>query len=97
MPVGQLPPDAVPFSRTPDFTETSIPPGLLSGHQTGDGVWGRIEVLEGALTYRILTPSPQEMLLVPGHDGIVEPVVPHEVAPRGPVRFFVEFYRIPHP
>ena len=34
-----------------------------------------------------------EHVLEPGRDGIVEPQVPHEVEPLGPVRFYVEFLR----
>jgi tellurite resistance-related uncharacterized protein len=80
--------------RTDVFTETTIPPGLLRNHQTRDGVWGRIVVLEGALRYTVLEPTATETRLVPGRAGIVEPTVPHQVAPIGPVRFYVEFLRV---
>ena len=38
-------------------------------------------------------PERSEQLLVPGSDGIVTPEQRHEVEPRGPVRFYVEFLR----
>lgn len=88
-----LPPGLVAYKRTPEFDETSVPPGLLSAHTTKAGVWALIHVLEGELTYRILEPAPEEISLVPTLRGVVEPEVPHEVAPRGHVRFFVEFWR----
>ncbi len=90
-----LPTAAVPYRRTPEFNETSVPAALLRRHDTKPGVWGRIEVLEGELIYRILEPAIEEHLLQPGVDGVVEPGVPHEVEPRGAVRFFVEFARVP--
>lgn len=80
------------YSRTPDFTEATVPKGLLRGHQTKEGAWAKIEVLEGQLLYRILEPDVEEIMLSPGTPGIVEPAIAHEVTPQGPVNFFVEFY-----
>lgn len=90
-----LPNDACGYQQTPEFTETTIPAGLLRRHSTKPGVWGRIHLLEGILQYRILEPVVEELELKPGLDGIVEPEVPHEVEPVGRVRFFVEFLKIP--
>ena len=92
-----LPPDVRAYKRTPTFTEATVPAGLLREHNTKAGVWGRICVEAGTLRYRILSPEPEEHLLDPGSAGIVEPEVPHEVEPIGPVRFFVEFFREPSP
>jgi len=88
-----LPKSLVPYKRTPDFTEETVPAGLLRRHTTKAGVWGRICVLEGELLYRILEPTFEHHVLEPGCDGVVEPNVPHEVEPEGPVRFYVEFLR----
>lgn len=88
-----LPPDVLPYQRTREFTESTIPSGLRSRHTTKAGVWGRIRVLEGTLRYRILEPTAEEHVLSPDLCGIVEPEVPHEVEPLGRVRFFVEFLR----
>lgn len=98
---GQAAPPAVPasavaYSKTPTFTETTVPAGLLKVHNTKPGVWGRIHVQAGELIYRITDPRrpPYETVLTAdGPPGVVEPTVLHEVAPRGPVRFFVEFLR----
>jgi tellurite resistance-related uncharacterized protein len=42
-----IPGNVVSYKKTPEFDETSIPKGLLKAHQTKDGVWGKIVVLEG--------------------------------------------------
>lgn len=90
-----LPVTVAPFRCTPEFTEATVPNGLLHRHTTQPGVWALITVLEGALTYRILEPHVEEHTLSPGHQGVVEPTVPHEVVPAAGVRFQVEFYREP--
>jgi tellurite resistance-related uncharacterized protein len=90
-----LPPDAEPYHRSAEFTEETVPDGLLHSHTTKAGVWGRIVVLEGSLRYRVLEPTRSETTLDPGSHGIIEPQVPHEVEPLGAVRFFVEFLRCP--
>src|SRR5262245_31132175 len=88
-----LPADVVPYRRTAEFSESTVPAALLQHHATKAGVWGRIHVVAGALRYRILGPEPEEHVLTPEHSGVVEPEVPHEVAPVGPVRFYVEFLK----
>ena len=83
------------YKSTSEFTESSIPAGLLRSHATAPGVWGRIDVIEGALLYRLLEPAHEEHLLTPGAAGIIEPGMKHEVAVNGPVRFCVQFHRLP--
>lgn len=89
----RLPPNVAPYKRTPEFDETTLPAGLRRAHTTKAGVWGRICVLEGQLIYRINEPEPEEHLLEPGKDGVVEPKIPHEVEPVGRMRMVVEFWR----
>jgi len=50
--------------------------------------------LDGALTYRILEPQVEEVLLSPGNCGVIEPTIKHELVPQPGVRFYVEFYRV---
>jgi tellurite resistance-related uncharacterized protein len=93
-----LPADITSYARTAEFTETTVPAGLLRSHTTKAGAWGLIHVLEGRLAYRITDPrrAPLETILSPdGAPGVVEPTVLHEVQPLGPVRFYVEFLRAP--
>lgn len=89
-------PDLTPYKRTAEFTEATIPAGLLRAHSTKEGVWGRIHILEGRLAYRVADPRrpASEQVLAPGMDpGLIEPTILHEVEPLGPVRFYVEFLR----
>lgn len=88
-----LPANVVPYKRTDEFTELSVPSGLLKAHNTKSGVWGKIIVVAGSLTYRILDPAIEEVQLSPERDGIIEPAIKHEVVPTPGVRFYVEFYR----
>jgi tellurite resistance-related uncharacterized protein len=97
LPMKALPHDVLAYKRTPEFTEQSVPAGLLHSHSTKAGVWGKIVIVEGALTYRILEPAVEELLLTPESPGVVEPTVKHEVAPHGGVKFYVEFYRTTPP
>jgi len=91
--MAALPEGVAPYRKTPVFTETTIPAGLLRSHSTAAGVWGLIHVLEGRLRYRVIEAG-EERVLEPGAPpGVVEPTVTHEVAPLGPVRFYVEFHR----
>ena len=93
----QIPSDAVAYQRTAEFTEHTVPAGLLRNHNTKTGVWGRIVISEGSLLYRIAGTDTEETVLHAGLDGVVEPGVLHEVALLGPVRFHVEFLRVPTP
>ena len=89
----QLPGGVAPYKRTPEFNEKSVPNGLLHAHQTKEGVWGKIVVLEGELQYLINEPEKEVLILDENIYGVVEPTVLHEVKPLGKVRFYVEFYR----
>jgi len=80
------------MKRTPEFNENSIPKGLLKAHTTKAGVWGKIVILEGILQYKINKPKEETIMLDVVKFGVVEPTIPHQVKPMGPVRFYVEFY-----
>ncbi len=88
-----LPNDVSPYKRTPEFTEDTVPAGLLRAHQTKDSVWAKIVVLEGKLQYTINEPEKEVTVLDSNTFGVIEPRVLHEVKPLGPVRFYVEFHR----
>ncbi len=88
-----LPAQALSYKRTPEFTNETVPKGLLRAHQTKEGTWGKIVVLEGQLRYRILEPDLELLDLSAENYGVVEPTILHEVEPLGEVRFYVEFYR----
>lgn len=88
-----LPDNVSPYKKTPEFTELTVPAGLLGDHQTKNGVWGKIVILEGNLEYTILEPEKEIIHLDPKIFGVVEPTVLHFVKPLGQVRFYVEFHR----
>ncbi len=87
-----LPAEVSAYKRTPEFDEQTVPAGLLRAHTTKPGVWARIVVLEGSLLYRVPGRG-LALTLDVSRVGVVEPEVPHEVEPRGHVRFYVEFLR----
>ena len=74
-PASALPGGLSAYKRTPEFTEHTVPKGLLHAHSTKAGVWGRICVTSGELEYRVVDPArrPRELRLSRGTDGIVEP------------------------
>ena len=84
-----LPDGLIPSRRTPDFTETTVPAGLLKDHKTRPGVWGVIHVASGRLLYTIPSRD-EEIELHTGVKDIVEPDVLHCVRPLGAVTFHVE-------
>lgn len=89
----ELPNDVVAYKKTPEFTEATVPLGLLRDHQTKAGVWGEIVILAGCLDYTITEPEIERVTLRAGQKGVIEPRILHRVTPLGSVRFYVEFSR----
>ena len=92
MPLAKLPAGLVGIAARRFSIRTRFRRGLRREHRTAAGVWGLIAVLEGRLRFRPLRPI-GETVLTPDTPMAVAPQEPHEVAPDGPVRFYVEFYR----
>ncbi|MEM7196553.1 MAG: DUF1971 domain-containing protein [Pseudomonadota bacterium] len=88
-----LPDYVTAYRRTPDFTDESVPKGLLNDHNTAEGVWGKIVILEGELEYTIQEPDVEVLVLTPQRHGVVEPEIRHHIKPLGAVLFYVEFHR----
>jgi len=88
-----IPKNVKAYKQTPEFTEKTVPKGLLNSHQTKESSWAKIVILEGELLYRILDPMIEEVRLTTEIFGVVEPTILHEVELVGEVRFYVEFYR----
>ena len=89
----QLPENVVAYQHTPEFTNSTIPAGLLRAHSTKAGVWGLIVLLEGSLMYRIPEPNREEIRLSVERLGVIDPMIRHEVEAIQPVVFYVEFHR----
>ena len=83
------------YSETPVFTQDTVPEKLTSVHDTKQGVWGKLIVLEGEIDYIVPGPPSACQRITPSNYGVIEPAVPHCVELIGPVRFKVEFYRDP--
>lgn len=81
------------YKSTAEFTETTVPAALQRDHTTAAGVWAKINVLEGSLTYCITEPAAERHVLTVGDEGIIESQMKHFVEVNGPVRFQVDFYR----
>src|SRR5918993_1179070 len=90
----EMPDDFKAYRKTAEFNERTLPQSLRREHSTKPGVWAKIQVIEGKLTYRIDTLG-AEFELSPAMPGIVIPEARHHVEPIGSVRFFVEFYQRP--
>ena len=91
---GQLPPGLEWDRTTDEFTDTSVPAGLLRAHRVARGVWGRLQVLEGSLRFVWEDTTAGEPLdLVAGDSLVIPPATPHRVEPGPGRRFAVEFHR----
>lgn len=88
----QMPSNVTHYKTTPIFDQTTIPTGLLNNHNTKEGVWGKIVIVEGTLLYSI-DETHEEILLDSHSYGVVEPKVRHHVKAIGNVKFCVEFYK----
>ena len=85
---------AEPYRSTPIFDENTLPDALRNRHQTKEGVWGLIRVLEGALNLTYVEPH-SETVLTPGSPGLVAPQQIHFVTALEPMRMRVDFYNEP--
>jgi tellurite resistance-related uncharacterized protein len=97
-PALTLPEDVRAYHRTPEFTEATVPAGLLKSHATKAGTWGLIHILAGELQLRITDErrrSAEFRLSAWTIPGVIEPTILHAVRPLGRVRFYVEFLRTP--
>jgi tellurite resistance-related uncharacterized protein len=90
----ELPEGFVAWRATPLYTHETVPAALTTDHRTKPATWAKIIVLEGALRYQV-PPLGRTFVLDCAHPGIVLPEVEHRVAPLGPLRFYLEFYRAP--
>lgn len=87
-----LPANVQKYRETNEFNQNTVPKGLLADHNTADGVWGVLRVLEGHLLY---TRKNQPAISVTPHmPSVIFPKEKHHITCDTPVRFKVEFYRV---
>lgn len=87
-----LPHGLLAYKRTPEFTQETVPAGLLRDHTTKAGTWALIHVLEGELLYVVPSTGLEQVLTPALPPGVVVPQQLHSVKPLGAVRFYVEFH-----
>ncbi|MEM8591410.1 MAG: DUF1971 domain-containing protein [Pseudomonadota bacterium] len=85
----ELPEGLAKYKETPEFTGATVPAGLLREHNTAAGVWGRLVILEGALSFTWSDGETQKVTDV----MIIPPEKKHHIKCAEPVRFKVEFWR----
>jgi tellurite methyltransferase len=73
------------------FDATTVPPGLRASHLVAAGMWGRLQVLEGAVGFSMETDPLITRRLVAGDEQAIPPGVAHRLSLEGPVRLTVDF------
>jgi tellurite resistance-related uncharacterized protein len=87
-------PDDLEHVRTTDvFDEHSHPAGLLRAHRVADGVWGRLVVHTGSLTFVFEDRMNEPLTIAAGDSVVIPPARLHHVELDGPVTFALEFHR----
>jgi tellurite resistance-related uncharacterized protein len=89
------PDDVEPYHATAIFDANTVPAGLLGDHQTKAGVWGRLEVLSGALALVFVEPLDERVRVAAGEWAAIPPELRHHVELEGDVQFRVQFCRRP--
>ena len=75
------------------FTELTVPAGLLASHRIATGVWGRLVVHSGSLTFEFEEGPEDPISLTAGEAHDIPPQRPHHLVIDSPVTFQVEFYK----
>jgi len=88
-----LPSGLTVVRTTPTFDETSTPAGLRAAHTVAEGVWGRIRVLAGRVTFVFEEPHQRTVDLDAGDELAIPPGRRHHVEPGPGARFEVDFLR----
>lgn len=87
-------PDGVDLIRTtPVFDNATVPAALLRAHQVADGVWGRLVVHTGALTFVFEDDLDRPVAVGAGEHVVIPPARPHHIELDEPATFAVEFHR----
>lgn len=89
-------PDGLEHVRTTDtFDNATVPAGLLRAHRVAAGVWGRLVVHTGTVTF-VFDDEPERPITVSaGGTVAIPPARQHHLELDGPATFAVEFHRTP--
>ncbi len=89
----RIPEYAEKYAESPKFTTETVPKQLTKSHDTKQGIWGKLIVLQGALDYKI-TGSPETSMRIEAKShAVIEPQISHRVRLDSGTCFFIEFYR----
>jgi len=93
---GGLPPGLEHVRTTDVFDEHSAPGGLRRAHRVADGVWARLVVHSGALSFVFEDEPDRSVPVTAGGAVVIPPARQHHVDfDQGPVTFAIEFHRPP--
>ncbi len=87
-------PDGLEHVRTTDvFDNATVPAGLLRAHRLAKGVWGRLVVHTGTVTFVFDDEPDRPITLNAGDSVAIPPTRQHHVELPHPATFAVEFHR----
>ena len=81
-----------PYKTTSVWDQDTLPQAIRNAHNTKQGVWGLLRVLEGEVRMVFHDPA-REVLVTPAAPCEIPPQAWHYVEVVGPMRMQVEFYR----
>jgi tellurite resistance-related uncharacterized protein len=87
-----MPPGLVVVRTTPEFTEHTVPAGLLAAHRVAAGTWGRLVVRSGTVRFLFEDPPATTHEVAAGESIDIPPTIGHRVEPGVGSRFVVEFH-----
>jgi tellurite resistance-related uncharacterized protein len=87
-------PEGLEHVRTTDvFDHLHHPAGLRRSHRVADGVWARLVVHTGSLTFVFEDEADRPRAIAAGDAVVIPPGRLHHVDIDGPVTFALEFHR----
>lgn len=88
-------PDNVRLVRTSqEWSDETLPPGLLRRHRLAETTWGLLRVLDGRLAFSMACTPPIEIELGAGASQAIPPSIPHQIGLIGPVRCAIDFLEV---
>jgi tellurite resistance-related uncharacterized protein len=89
-------PEGLEHVRTTEvFDNATVPAGLLRAHRVAEGVWGRLVVHTGTVTF-VFDDDPDHAITARAGDRVaIPPTRRHHLEVDEPATFAVEFHRIP--
>ena len=89
-------PDGLEHVRTTDtFDNDTVPAGLRRAHRVADGVWGRLVVHTGTVTFVFDDEPEHPITVLAGGSVAIPPARQHHIELGEPATFAVEFHRLP--